>query len=615
MRNVTTRSISLEPYSLSDSNVSEKTSTSTPTHAQTEFRQPIHPEIMEPLLFSSFTHFPTGASCMYEIELHKALQSNSEKPCAELSIYDTRSQHFLTKEERIFVRSEVSSTVNIIQEVAEKFHTDATSVVFHNLEAWHEETDNGHFVVILPAGRSKDTLILILQCHSFDQHVDDTYFCLRLDKKQRVSDLKAMIKTELKWKGLALFLREYHMGDDTVLQDFDLRDFNLMVATKSVPKVVTFLYKPTEDVQTNFRIGINTSDSVNIVKQKVLSRFEQLKALENKGNDCLHIICGSELLKDHHCFGLTNKCHRQNMYQIHFAPREVIVCILNYQLGKERFRNFEKATILVRPNCSSSELRNEAAKHMHIDPKAVKLDTETKQRIEEIPDVSLINALSNRCTIYAGIKKKKTLLVKHPVSKTPEKVASLYALEPVSTLRKIIARKYGITELQIVIKHKGITLKDENLLYDYPIKNNVVLDLHILERRTHIIANVRFKKSKIYLIIDDYEKTTIGDILKYCAIQLKYKSNCSRCVYAGQCLDTNMTVKAAGLELDSEVIVLHFHEEEQIQGRLQRFYMVDIDGRVITRYGSVAGGLLLRGELTSLLHHLQKIYRGYSNFC
>ena len=554
---------------------------------------------MEPLSFSAFTHFPTGFSCMYDNELEKALRSNPGQPCAELSVYDTRTQRFLTKQERIFVKSEVSFTEQIIQEVSKTFHVDKTNVVYHHLEAWNEESSNNHFVVILPLARSSDTLVLVLQCHYFDQHIDDEYFCLRIDKTQTVSEIKELIKRELRWKGLELFINETHMGDESALQEFDLQDFSLMVATKSVSKTVTFLYKPTAEFQSHFRISINASDSVKTVKQKLLNRFEPLLTLETKGSKCLHITCASELLEDQRCFGMTNKFHRENMYQIHFAPPNVIVCILNYQSGKERLRNLEKATILVSPHCSSAELREEAAKHMHIDPKAVKLDTDTKQRIEEMPDVSMTNALYSRCTINAGVKKKKTLLVKDPVSQKPEKVASLYALEPVSTLRKMIAKKYGIKELQIVIKHKGITLKDKKLLYNYPIKNNVVLDLHIFERRTHVIANVSFKKSKVALIIDDCEKTTIGDILKYCAIQLNYRSNCSRCVYAGQCLDKNTTVKAADIGIGSEVIILHFDEGEQLQGRLQRIFMVDMDGRVVSRYGSVAGGLLLRGKLAT----------------
>ena len=538
---------------------------------------------------------------MYDVQLRRALRSNSDQPCTEISIYDSRGQLSLTKEERIIVKSDVSSTKDIIEEVAEKFNTDKANVVHNNLDARNEESGTAHIFVILPEERSRDTLILLIQCHNFDQRsMDDAYFCLRVDQKQRISDFKTTIKNELRWKSLELFVKDYHMGDDTVLRDFDLHDFDLVMASKSISRMVTFLYTPTEDIQTHFRMCISTSDSVKIVKNKLVCRFDQLESTANKGDDSLHITCGSDLLKDHQCFGLTNKYHRENMYQIHFAPRDAIVCILNFQTGKERYRNFGKATILVSPNCSSSDLRHEAAKHMHVDPKAVKIDTENndnKQRIEESSDVSMTNGLSNRCALYAGIKKKKTLFVKHPVTKTTEKIANLYALEPVSTLRKLIAQKYGINELQIVIKHKGITLKDENLLYEYPIKNNVVLDLHIYERRMHIIANVRFKRTKLSLIIDDYEKTTIGDILTYCAIQLKYRSNYSRCLYVGQCIATNTTVKAAGLTIGSELIILHFEEEEQLQGKLQRFFLADTDGRVIIRYGSMAGGLLLRGEV------------------
>lgn len=200
-------------YQYSPQDGGEKTSSSTPTSEEPAFNHPLHSEPMEPLSFSAFTHFPTGFSCMYDNELEKALRSNPGQPCAELSVYDTRTQRFLTKQERIFVKSEVSFTEQIIQEVSKTFHVDKTNVVYHHLEAWNEESSNNHFVVILPLARSSDTLVLVLQCHYFDQHIDDEYFCLRIDKTQTVSEIKELFKRELRWKGLELFINETHMGD------------------------------------------------------------------------------------------------------------------------------------------------------------------------------------------------------------------------------------------------------------------------------------------------------------------------------------------------------------------------------------------------------------------
>lgn len=548
-----------------------------------------------PASFSSYTHFPTGVSCKYDIDLQKALNASAVPARAELSIFDMRTQSNMIGPQKITVSCDLSSTNNVLFEVAEKLNLHGNKDVYYCLNA-RSEASLCPFVVVRPAANSLDTLTIILHCRFFDQHDNDEQYCLRINKELNISMIKEIIRTKLGWKGLELYITDSHMSNNSMLKDFDVHDFSSIVAVKSVSKMVTFLHKPTANIRTQFRINIHTSDSVKAVKQIILNQCRSLQEFVIEKHQCLHITCSNELLENKQCFGMTSKFHRENMYQIHFARADAIVCSLVYQSGKERLRNPERTILLVSPNCSTAELREAAAKHMKVEPKAVKLETENKIRIEEMPDISPMNAIYDRCTIYAGIKNKKTFLVKHPASDKPEKVASLYTLEPVSTLRKLVAKKYGIDELQIVLKHKGITLEDKKLICNYPVKSNMVLDLHLFDRRTNIIAYVTFKKRKLALIIDDCEKTTVGDILRYCAMKLEYRSSCSRCVYEGRCLDQMNSVKTAGIIRGSVLVILYFDEDEQLNGGLQRIFMVEMDGRVISRYGSVAGGLLLYGE-------------------
>ena len=523
-----------------------------------------------------------------------------EERLSEISVYNTRTQRYITKPEKMCIDSNLSSLEKVIAEIADRLKVERDCVVFQRYEATSEESIHSPFVVVLPEARQAKTVTLILHCHYFDQFKGKKRYCLRIDKNLKVSEVKEILKAELEWKGVEIYVNGLYISDGRTLEDLNMRDFSQLDAAKSVTKMVMFLYQPSSDIVARFRLGIYTSDSVKHVKEKFLAHFQSKLFVEHKTDDRLHIICSNELLNDEHCFGLTDKFHREDMYQIHFAPSDAVLCHLHCQTGKEKMKVLERRTVLMSPSCSTADLREEASKVMRVDPKAVRLNIDNKQRIDEVTNIGEVSTLYSGCSIFAGIKKKKTLLVKHPASDKPERVANLYALEPVSTLRKLIAKRYGINELQIVLKYKGTTMKDKDLLYNYPIKNNIVLELHIFERRLNIVAHITFKQIKIALIIDDCEKTSIDEILKYCAVKLQYRSSCSRCVYEGQCLDKDLTLHAAGLTPGCKVNIIYFSEEDHLNGSLKIIYMVASDGRIISRYGSVAGGLLLHGK-TNLL--------------
>ena len=513
---------------------------------------------------------------------------------SEISLYNTKAQRFITKQERICIESELSCPDNVLSEIAEKFSVKRDFVIFQHLNARTEETIDDPFVVILPPTRPPDTLVLILQCHYFNQFVNEKRYCLRTNLKLKVVEVKEIIKTELKWKGLELYINGMCVSDESKLEEFGLNDFSRIVVAKAVPKKVTFIYQPTADIVTRFSLNTYTSDPVKVVKKSFLDRFRESLMSEGKQGYCLHLTCSNELLSDEKCFGLTSRFHREDSYQIYLAPSEVIICDLKYQM--ERQRSIEKKTIVINPHCSTAELREEVAKQMQVDPKAIKLESDSKQHIEEVQKVSDIVSLYNGCTLFAGIKKKKTILVKHPDLESPEKIASLYLLEPVSTLRKLIAKKYNLNELYIVIKCQGTIMKDTLFLYNYPVKNKIVLDFHILEERMYITARITFRRAQMGLLIDDGEKTTVQDVLKFCAAKLKYRSSASRGIFGEKCLDNPISLSSCGIKTGYSIIIVYFSEDEQLNGGLQKIFMVDLDGKTVTRYGSVAGGLLLHGE-------------------
>ena len=513
---------------------------------------------------------------------------------SEISLYNTRNQRFITKQMCVFIESELSCPDNVLSEIAKKFSVNKNFVIFQNLNARTEETIEDPFVVILPPTRPPGTIVLILQCHYFDPLVNKTRYCLRTNKKLKVLEVKTIIKNELKWKKLELYINGMCVSDDSKIEDFDLNDFSQIMAVQAVSKTVTFTYQPTTDIVTRFSLNIYTSDPVKVVKESFHNRFRKSLMSDGKQGYCVHLKCSEKLLSDENCFGLTSRFHRGDSYQIYLAPFEIVMCNLNYRMGRQRV--FGQKTIPINPHCSTAELREEVAKHMHVDPKAVKLQTGSKQRIEEIQKVSDIVSLYNGCKINAEIKKKKTIFVKHPALESPEKIAHLYALEPVSTVRKLIAKKYNLNEFHIVIKCQGTIMKDTLFLYNYPVKNNMVLDFHIFEKRMNITARVTFRRTQMGLLIEDCETITVQDVLNFCAVKLKYRSSASRCVFGEKCLDNRMSLSSCGIKTGCSIIIVYFSEEEQLNGGLQTIFMVDRDGRAVTRYGSIAGGLLLHGE-------------------
>ena len=509
----------------------------------------------------------------------------------EVTIYDIRVAGRIAEPHKIELQS--YSTISIVAEATKIFGKIEESNVHLNFP--------NSCVVLLPQDSKTSRLILFIKCFCFENnYCKDTVVCVQADNDMKVKQLKEIIQQEFGWQGSEMYRGLACVPEnDKQLQELGLNDFDELKALETAPIKVSFLYKISTDIDLRLSVNLKTSDSVKEVKEKIKTVFNEGPLFGVRDDSVIQIARKTEVLKDDHCFVLSQKAHKSEQNRIHVTTKNAVHCVLSYPKRRQR-RQFEsKAIIFVDPDKPTSSIRKEAAKFVGAEDKAIKLITQIKEPLEENKKAGEANnnMLHDGCKLSVTISKRLPILVKHPSKSEPSKVAELFPLDEVTTAKRLAASHYGIDELRIVLKCNGAIMQDNDLLQKYSIKKSTVLHMQIFERRIKVIVRIVFMRRKLALIIDDPLITTVEDILDYCAAKLQYRRSMSRCLLGYTCLDSSLSLQAAAVCHCNILNIVYFHEQEALAKGLFKLFQADQFGNITAGYGSIVGGILLQGKI------------------
>ena len=520
-----------------------------------------------------------------------ALYSTNSSSGMEVTIFDIREVGHLAAPHKIKPKS--YSTTSIVEEASKIFgEIEEASVQF---------CFPNSCVVLLPTDSKTSRLILFMNCFSFENNCcNNTVTCMQADEEMNVMRLKEIITKEFGWQGLELYRGIACVSEnDKKLQELGINDFDELKALEKAPIKVSFLYKLSTDMDLCLGVNLNTSDSVKDVKKTIKAMFNKEPLIDVKADSVLQITRKTEVLKDDCCFVLSQNVSKCKHNRIHVTAKDSVHCILKYQKRRQRRPLESKTIIFVDPDKPTSVIRNEAAKFVGVNDKAIKLLTHLKEPIEESENAGKANILHAGCKLTVQISKKLPILVQHLSKSEPNKVAELYPLDDVRTVKGLAALHYGIDQLKFVLKCNGAIMQDDDLLLKYSLKKNTVLQMQIFERRIKIIVRIVFLRRKIALVIDDPQKTTIEDVLNYCAVKLQYRRSLSRCLFGHVCIDSSLLLETAGVRHGNLLTIVYFHEQEALAKGLFKLFQGHQFGNTTAGYGSIVGGILLQGELIS----------------
>lgn len=515
-----------------------------------------------------------------------ALFSSSSSSEMEVPIFDIREVGHLVEPHKIKLKP--YSTSSIVAEA---------SKIFGKIEEASVQFNFANKCVVLLSSDSKvSRLVLFINCFSFENNCcKNTLTCMQADDEIDVKRLKEIVTKTFGWQGLEIYKGFVCVSEnDKKLQELSINDFDELKALEKAPIKVSFLYKLGIDMDLCLGINLSTSDSVKDVKENIKTMFNKQPLLDVKDDSVIQISRKTEVLKDDCCFVLSQNISKSKHNRIHVTSKNAVHCILKYPKRRQRRPLESKTIIFVDPDQPTSFIRNEAAKFVGVNDKAIKLLTHLKEPIEESENAGKANILQAGCKLTVQISKKLPIVLQHPSKTEPNKVAELFPLDDIKTVKGLAALHYGIDQLKFVLKCNGVIMQDDDLIQKYSLKKNTVLQMQIFEHRIKIIVRIVFLRRKIALVIDDPQKTTIEDILNYCAVKFQFRRSMSRCLFGNVCLDSSLLLETAGVHHGNFLNIVFFHEQEVLSKGLFKLYQGDQFGNTTAGYGSIVCGILLQ---------------------
>ncbi|KAL4230587.1 hypothetical protein ACF0H5_010965 [Mactra antiquata] len=578
---------------LFDSMEVEANETQSPPHHATmsQHSQPYMPMTPRPFPFTLPGYYSAPNLHGYSRGLYMAhnIQGDFKK---SYPVFDMRHVHRISVPTFQNIKvNPMSSTEDLKLSISRQFNTQMHNIHIIDEAGKKEGTLMKTIIIILPEGSVEACYTLLFECFGSPEQTYPQILCARLPVDLKVEDAGKLVADVLRWKSLALCSDKCVLDTEDRLNECSLKDFVYIQAVNHCLRKVKFCHQPKSDVFSYFLKGVNTCKSVKHIKDEIEKHFgDELAKHKHHTDDDLHFCFKGKLLNGKQCIGLilSENAHDEGIF-LYFAPKESIIITLQYKMGKLQKQQF----MIVAKQTSTADLRFEASKHMNVDPLAVKLTLE-KKFIDEHDNLLQFYAekWKNGIVLVAGIKKRKTIRIKHPIT-GDEKAFEMYMLQPVSMLKRKVAAEWNLTYLETTLYLRDIMMKNWQPLQFYPIKNNMEITLQLYPRRIAVKLVILQLKLRVKLIVNDISDFTVDELLRYCAHKFEYAREFSRGIYKDRCLDRNLTLEQEGIHNGDTIVIAYFDQPNKLQGCLINVFMVRSDGHTVKRIGAVNSSILL----------------------
>ncbi|XP_060563915.1 uncharacterized protein LOC132723254 [Ruditapes philippinarum] len=527
----------------------------------------------------------------------KNVYSRTSQYCS-YPVIDMTKAHQIGRTRFYKIRVQSSSLINDLKfEVSQMFNVSISKVHIIEEEGQKEEVLLKIIIVILPDNVGEEYCPLLVEVFELTDQFHPEILCIRLPVRQTIKDIKKLLAEELRWKGLVLCQNGNVLEDNLQLRSCNFKLLARIQALKQSYHRIDFVYQPRSDVSCSYSLDLDMNSSLEQVKRQFAAQFhDEIQKLKGTEESTFHLCFQGRLLKDEECVGLVlRKNIKEEKITLHFGAQVSISIDLKFRVR----RKTKHKLLIVSKKISTTSLRTEVSKHLGVDPKAVKLTFDDKL-LDEHDDLSRVykEHWQNGCRIAAGIKKHKTLRIKHPIE-CGEEPFEMYMLDPVSALKRKIAEQWGLKLLQISLFCRGIMMEYDQPLQYYPIKNNMEISLQLFQHRIILKVVILSGKKRISLIIDNSETTTGDDLLRFCAHHFQYARERSRGIFKDHCIDRTCSLADQGVKSGDTVIISYFDQPNLLQGNLINIFMVHENGHMVKRLGAVNSGLLLHAPKTA----------------
>lgn len=480
--------------------------------------------------------------------------------------------------------------------VSSLFNAKLSQIYITEEEGRREEVLLKTVILILPETVGEKCYNLIIEIYESLEMSHSHILCARLPVDWKVSEARKLVLEELGWRGLVFCKNGNVLEDTLLLKSCGFENLEKIQALQQSNRKIELVYQPRSNVLSSYYLDVDMTRSVEHVKRQFETHFlDEIQKRKCIEQSTIHFCFRNRLLEDKQCIGLILRRNiKDEKISIYFGSKNSMVVDLKFRDG----RKTRHKLLIVATEISTKSLREEVSKHLDVNPKAVKLIFEEKL-IDEHENLAKVykEKWCSGCRIVAGVKKCKTLRIRHP-KENKEVPFEMYMLEPVAVLKQKIAERWGLDLLQILLFCRGFQMENRQPLLHYPIKNNMEITLQLLEHRIVIGIIVVDQKKKITLIVDNHCTTTVDDLLRFCAHHFSYPQQCSRCIFKDKCVQRKNTLAELGVKSGDKVIITYF-EQALLQGSLINVFMVDERGHTVKRIGAVSSGLLLHAPKTA----------------
>ena len=446
-------------------------------------------------------------------------------------------------------------------------------------------------IAILAKNALTSVQYVIVECLILSAQPYPEFLCVRIPVNGiQVDKLCSDISREIGLKRIVLCGRGHLLENEMVVKN-DSGQVKRLKAVHSSRITVRCVHLPTNNVKSVFEIQIDSGASVKHLKQVFLHQFREEIKLDR--DQTIHFSFQGQMLSESECIRVVTWPYHKVTFHVHMANPGAICVSLVFKEPVVKNKVPKPKSIAIGPGLSTESLRKEVAKHISIDPKAVKL-TLNGRRIEEMDCVNDIGDLENGCTFFAGVKKKKVIRVRNEDTKQ-EETFRMFMLEGVHVLKRMIAEKFGLRPLHISLEYKGRILADSELLVNYPIKNQTEIKMKVFPNRINVEVYIVFKRVKTVLMIDNANATTVNDMIQFCGINFDFDTRCARVQYCNNCLSGLSTLSEEHLQNGCKLVIVLFDQPEKLDVGVIRLFTVRPDGQINGRLGAITGGLLMHG--------------------
>ncbi|WAQ99526.1 hypothetical protein MAR_023899 [Mya arenaria] len=528
-------------------------------------------------------------------------------PMSEYPVIDMRnSRDFTRSKDHIQLKTNLSQTL-IKKAVCERYHVTENFVEIVEYETKVESSPRKTLIIIVPKSTAGFCGLVLETYEDKDQRVP-RIMCAHLPLGMVIHDLKRELKVFLNWKNLAICKDSKVLSDNSPLQEFQLEKLERLQVYQFDHQVIDFVYQSGQHCHYRYRVNVNLTKSVGQVKDRLRRQVgDELKKLQATDKMFLHFTVQEKLVEDDLCMGrVVERFGRDDHVGLHLSSENAISVTLKFNKPLK----MKQRMLICKMVCSSAQLRGEIGKLVDHDQKSVKLTLNSKL-MEECPDIGKKYGTEwqSGCTVSVGIKKHKTLRIKHPEDGR-ELVLKMYMLEPVSELKRKVSEAWNLNILNMSLICRGQRMLGSKLLMFYPIKNNMEIQLQLFPHRISFHVRIAFKKRWVKVVVDDSSVSTVDDLLRFCAHKYEYARKCSRAIFNGCCLHKNSSLQEENLKTNDQVVIVHFDQKIESNGELILIFMGREDGHTIMRCGSVVAGLLLHAAKKTKLQEPEHLDNG-----